>query len=151
MKKQLLCIILLSVCILSCSCNKQTENTTTVPNTETETTAPSENTETTTMTDVADFGADTFFKRNGDILSVEFKNKEYADQQLSVLVLKDAKYIDSWKDNPDVVINIGQLTLDDNGEGSVELLASSEYEEVYVCISAQDGKNVSEGVKINEN
>ena len=133
------------------SINKQTENTTTVPNTETETTAPSENTETTTMTDVADFGADTFFKRNGDILSVEFKNKEYADQQLSVLVLKDGKYIDSWKDNPDVVINIGQLTLDDNGEGSVELLASSEYEEVYVCISAQDGKNVSEGVKINEN
>ena len=54
-------------------------------------------------------------------LTVAISIKAASNKDASVIVVKDSADADVWQSNPEKVLALGQLTLDDEGKGSISL------------------------------
>ena len=73
------------------------------------------------------------------IVSVLIENA--ANKDVSVVVLKDKADADLWQSSPEKVLAIGQLTLDNEGKGSISL-PISESTSGAVLVSYEGGKEL---------
>lgn len=148
MKKVLICAVLLAVCILG-GCKDGTEPGST--ENDAVTTAPVSGSET-SPAGTAPAGtlpalsADGVLEcqKSGDTLTVTVTLPECAGQEVSLLTLSDPQYQYTWSENPDALSDIGQITLDGQGKGSLTLKLKSESDPVYVILTAADGSYTAE-------
>lgn len=84
-------------------------------------------------------------ERTGDTVSIRVTLAECAGEEVSLLALCDLAYQYTWWENPDACLSdLGQLLLDDQGEGNLELKLKGNEGRVYILLTASCGYSVAE-------
>lgn len=146
MKKILICTLLLAACMLA-GCKSKTQPGSTETDVLTST-APVSLSETSPAgtTPIPTLPADGVLscQRSGDTLLVNVTLPECAGGEVSLLALSDPQYQYSWSENPDALLDIGQITLDSQGNGTLTLKLKSATEPVCVILTAASGSYTME-------
>ncbi len=142
MKKILICAVLLSLCVVS-GCKSKTEPDGTEAVTTTASVSVSETAPAGTLPTLPADGA-LSCERSGDTVTVTVTLTECAGQEVSLLALSDSQYQYTWPDNPDALSDIGQITLDGQGKGSLVLKLKNETDPVCIILTASSGSYISE-------
>ena len=105
------------------------------------TTAPVATTTTTTIsTDNLPAEGVLSCQKDGTTIAIRVTLAECANEEVSLLVLSDLSYQYTWWENPDACLSdLGQLTLDAKGEGSIELKLKSSEQPVYLLLTTSAG------------
>ena len=78
--------------------------------------------------------------KDGSTVQVSLAIPSYAKKHCSLLLLTDTSYQYSWADAPaGVLCDLGQLTLDDKGNGSATLKAPEAIGTVYLVVTTESG------------
>ena len=78
------------------------------------------------------------YSREGTNLVIEVNDSDYKNTDLGVVILVNKHFKDSWKNDPSVLIDLGQISLDENGKGSITLTVPEKYTRFAFCITAPD-------------
>lgn len=154
MKK--ICLIIFMVLIVTAlliSCKTPPESTAETPVDSPALTEATPTSQPTTLdaTDSFEFG-DVKFIRSGDVLTVSLSNEELPNQEVSVLVLTDEKHLENWQETDGALINIGQISLDEKGSGSVTLNVSGDNNDFVIYVFGQNGQYIKEaGANVEKN
>lgn len=155
MKKNVLCfalsVLMLTVFMTSCD-NKMPEGTITpaVTPTAATTQAPSTSKETPTPADstipsvTSEKGTikSVECSRNNDVITLNAVTEGLEGTELGVVVLTEEKYADNWRENPNAVINVEQISVDKDGKGSVSVSVPEAVEKCVVCIFYDGGNYI---------
>lgn len=147
MKRKISLFLMLVFVLLLASCDKTIQDTpSAVPTgiSQEPTAIPTTDTLPTPSATVTEEGGLSFAKhtKQGSTLTVEVVGNKKTDSQLGVVLLTSEKYLETWKDNPEALIDIGQITLDDDGKGSITLMLSKEDAEYVICITHSGGNYI---------
>lgn len=148
MKKILICFMLLALCTLGGCQSKpnpggtETDALTTTAPVSQSTPAGTDPGDTHPETKPADGVLNC--QRSGDTLTVTITLTECAGQEVSILALTDRQYQYTWSENPDATHDIGQITLDSQGRGSLTLKPKSADDPVCVILTASSGSYIVE-------
>lgn len=127
-------LILLIVCICGCTPKKQTQSGTTT------TTVNQPSSDDQLSADKA-----LSFTKDSDTLKIKVTLPECAKKEVSLILITDPKYQYNWEEDPaSRLIEIGQLRLDSNGEGSIELKLKNPSQKCYLCLTAPAGNCILE-------
>ena len=127
-------LILLISCICGCTSKKQTQSgttTTTVNKTSSE--------------DLLNADKALSFTKEEETLKIKVTLPECGGKEVSLILITDPEYQYNWEEDPSSrLIDMGQIKLDNNGEGSIELRLKSGSEKCYLCLTAPSGNCIAE-------
>lgn len=84
-------------------------------------------------------------ERTENTVRVSVTLAKHAGEEVTLLALCDPAYQYTWWENPDACLSdLGQLSLDDQGKGVLELRLQSNANPVYILLTAPDGYYVVE-------
>lgn len=141
MRKILICAVLLALCVLG-GCKDKREPS----GTETDTVTTSASISATSPAGTTPAPADGVLecRKDGDRVTVSVTLSECAGQEVSLLALTDRQYQYTWQDHPDATHDIGQITLDGQGKGSLVLKLKNADDPVCVILTAAGGSYIAE-------
>ena len=117
------------------------EITTTAPTTAEITTATPTTSENTPV--VSDPHATVSCARAGSLVTLTVNANGHASEEATILVLTDKAYLESWQSHPDALVDLDQITLDENGHATVTLTVSETITAFVIAVTFADG-NTSE-------
>ena len=127
-------LLLLIVCTCGCTSKKQTQQGTTT------TTANQPSPENRLNADKV-----LSFTKDSDTLKIKVTLPECAKKEVSLILITDSEYQYNWEEDPaSRLIDIGQLRLNNNGEGSMELKLKNPSRKCYLCLTAPAGNCILE-------
>ena len=132
MRKSLI-LLLLAAALFAAGCQ-----TTVPPSDESQTVSDSRNTPPLPAGEVMDI------TRDGDRLTVKVKLPAEGGDEVSLLALRDRIYLDNWSANTESLLGIGQIKLDENGEGSLSLTLKEGASDFIVVLNAPSGRYIGE-------
>ena len=84
-------------------------------------------------------------KRDGKSVAVTVSLPDCAGEEVSLIAISDPEYQLSWWENTDACLSdLGQIKLDDKGQGTLTLTLKSESDSVYLLLTASGCAYISE-------
>lgn len=142
MRKSLviLCGVLLLACVLA-GCNKEPQNNDATRGTSVTTTvkAPAH------AYDPQPGDGVLSCKRNEQQVEITVSLPDHGGEEVSVIAITDPKYQLTWWENADACLSdLGQIKLDDKGQGTLTLTLKSQSDSAYVVLTAKDCAYITE-------
>ena len=79
------------------------------------------------------------YTKEGSVLTVTIRLPEHSSEEASLLLLTDGSKQNSWKEDPSALLDIDQVTLDEEGSATVTMTL---YESKSACIVVTVGDSV---------
>ena len=86
-----------------------------------------------------------FCKRSGNQIEVTVMLPDHVGEEVSLIALTDPMYQLTWWENADACLSdLGQIKLNDKGQGTLTITLKSEINTAYVVLTAKDCAYITE-------